>query len=373
MVSVTLQTTLTEGDAEAWRALCATHTDYASPLLGPDFARLVAGIRPDVRHWLVHEGDTLVAAMAVHLRPGGLARPAGAPFADTAGPVLAPGFVPDLPDLIRRAGLAAYRADAVADPHGVLEGPGIEEGEASWLIQPGERAPDDYLEACRAANPKRMKNFRRLMRRLDEAHGPIALVHGPPEPVALSNLLAWKSAQFRETGKLDVVSAANSARVLNATARASGPGAEGFMVALMAEGRLYAGHFGVRSGRHFHPWISAYDTSLAEYGPGVLLLKQVIEHMGDMGLDSYSLAGGHDHYKKYFALDTRPTRRVNITGAGPGGRFQAATAGLWNSIGARRETSLAGRLQRRLDHIAVCEPTTTGRIAAFVDALKNRG
>ncbi len=372
MTDITLQRELSDADAADWRALCDAHTHYSSPLLGPHFARLIASVRTDVRFLLVREGGALVLAMAVHKRPFGLARPVGAPFSDLSGPVLAQGFVPDMADILRRAGIAAYRADAVPDPWQALVSGPDGDSEPAWVISLGDRTPADYLEACRSANPKRLKNFRRLDRRLDETHGPIMVNHGPASPQTLAQLLAWKSTQFQAEGLVDVISATESRNILKAAARASGAGIEGYMVALMAEGRLYAGHFGVRNGAHFHPWISAYDPEFSESGPGVLLLFNVIKSIGEMGLESYNLAGGHDHYKKYFALDQIPVKRLNLTAPGLAGGIQAAGYRSWDLIGARNESSAAARLRRRLDHIATCERGLLQRASGLAYAVAKR-
>ena len=372
MVDVALKPELSDGDAADWQSLCDAHPDYSSPLLGPYFARLIASVRSDVRYLLVREGGALVCAMAVHKRPLGLARPVGAPFSDLSGPVLAQGFLPDMADILGRAGIAAYRAEAVPDPWQGFEAGPDGESDPAWVISPGDRTPDDYLELCRIANPKRLKNFRRLDRRLDETHGPITLSHGPASAQTLAQILAWKSTQFQAEGLVDVISATESRNIIRAAARASGDGIEGYMVALMAEDRLYAGHFGVRSGAHFHPWISAYDPKLSEFGPGVLLLLNAIKRIGEMGLESYNLAGGHDHYKKYFALDRIPLKRLHLTAPGLAGTVQSVGYRSWDIIGARNETSAAARLRRRLDHIATCERGLLKRASGLAYAVAKR-
>ena len=372
MTDITLQRELSDADAADWQALCDAHTDYSSPLLGPHFARLIASVRTDVRYLLVREGGALVLSMAVHKRPFGLARPVGAPFSDLSGPVIAQGFTPDMADILHRAGIAAYRADAVPDPWQALQAGPDSENEPAWVISLGDRTPADYLEACRSANPKRLKNFRRLDRRLDETHGPIMLNHGPASPQSLAQLLAWKSRQFRADGLVDVVTATETRRILQAVARADGDGIEGYMVALMAEGQLYAGHFGVRSGGHFHPWISAYDPALSEFGPGVLLLLNIVTRMPEMELESYNIAGGHDHYKKYFALDQIHVKRLHLTAPGLAGMVQSAGYRSWDMIGGRNDASAAARLRRRLDHIATCERGLLKRASGLVYAVAKR-
>ena len=39
---------LTDADIVAWRRLCASRPEFSSPLMGPDFARAVGAVQPDI-------------------------------------------------------------------------------------------------------------------------------------------------------------------------------------------------------------------------------------------------------------------------------------------------------------------------------------
>ena len=76
---------LTADEIAAWKALVAAEPAFGNPLLGPDFARAVGVGRSDARVTVYRDGDRVVGFLPHHRRPGGLARPLGAPLSDYHG------------------------------------------------------------------------------------------------------------------------------------------------------------------------------------------------------------------------------------------------------------------------------------------------
>jgi len=375
MGEVTIETLewreLSASDLEGWEALRATHPHGTSPLLSPAFARLVSGVRGDLRVILARQGSRVLACMAVHVRPMGFARPAGAPFDDLSGPLIAPGCGLDARDLVEGAGLNAYSAKSA-----IVTGDAPGEGAAlPYLIDVRGTDSAAYSEARRKEHAKRFKNFRRLQNKLEREKGAIEFRWGRPDLVALHELLSWKSQQFQRDGLLDITRATHSRAVLDAAAHET-PGDlaafGGFMVELRCGGDLVAGHFGIREGAHFHPWISAYRPEFAEFAPGMVLLKQVIARMEEMGLETYQLADGHGHYKKYFATPGAPTAPVSVTTPGLIGAVHGAARRGWSLLGAPDGDSVGARLARRMDHIAVCESNPVTRVRELALAVARR-
>jgi CelD/BcsL family acetyltransferase involved in cellulose biosynthesis len=366
---------LSADDRTRWRNICSQKTPPASPLVSPDFAELIARERNDVWCILAHQNAQLVAAMAVHLRPWGFARPVGAPFDDTSGPVVAQGINLNLADMLAGAKIDSYRAGAsCAAPQHCMQ---ITGGNASEThgIYLGDKSPAEYLEQQRSLYSKRFKNFRRLSRKLETERGVLEFRWGAPDPERLAMLLSWKRDQFHQTGLLDVTAAKLSAKVLRlaAAARASDTNnLSGFMTELLIDGRLITGHFGIRNATNFHPWIAAYDPVYSDYAPGMQLLHKVTEHMREMDLIYYDLAEGHDHYKKYFAAHALPVQRIEYCAGNLQGRVHAASFRSWNLIGGGRDDGPGARLRRRLDHIAACEPGLGQRMSQFGSALASR-
>src|SRR5580698_7435112 len=80
---------LTADDVAAWRALQAAELTLANPLLGVEFAQAVGAVRADARVAIFRRGGRTIGYLAHHRRPGGFARPIGAPFCDYHGLVSA--------------------------------------------------------------------------------------------------------------------------------------------------------------------------------------------------------------------------------------------------------------------------------------------
>ena len=362
---------LSEADREDWEELRRHHPHGVSPLLSPAFAEAIARVRPDVRVLLARREGSLEACLAVHVRPLGLARPIGAPFDDLAGPLTAPGSIVTAKDLVAGAGLGMYRAQNAILPVGRTD----EDGEAPYVIDVRGTDGEVYLETRRKAHAKRFKNFRRLTNKLEREVGEVRLEWGRPDPALLRQLLSWKGEQFRRDGLLDIASATHSRAILDgiaALAPADPLEIGGFMVTLHCKGELIAGHFGVRESAHFHPWISAYRPEFAEFAPGMVLLKRVIASMQAMGLETYQLASGHGHYKKYFATPAAPVAELTAIAPGFAGAVHAATRKATRLIGGDGQASAGARLMRRMDHIAACEPGPIARTRELAYAVLRR-
>ena len=363
---------LSATELEAWRELTDANLDYDSALLTPEFAGVVAGVRDDVRIIRAFDNGQLIAVLPVHLRPDGLARPLSAPFADYSGPLLARGAGLTVPDLLRIAQVSAFMAAAVPDPWNALfrkkAGNAANPAMVSHVIRCRDSSKENLMEQQRSKHAKRFKNFRRLRNQIEREAGTLRFSFGIPNQADLDTLLAYKSRQFKESGYVDLTKATQSRELLDAVAKSS----HAFMTCISVDDTLVAGHFGVRVGASFHPWIAAFNPAFAHFSPGNVLLLFVLEQMQAMGLGTYDLANGHDHYKKYFANDQRQTWAVFETGTGLRAMRHRLSHESWRIVGANAPFSIAGRLQRRMDQIAVSEFGAFSRLRAFAYAVRAR-
>jgi CelD/BcsL family acetyltransferase involved in cellulose biosynthesis len=356
---------LSDGDAADWRALCATDSAYGSPLMGPEFAQAVGEVRDDARVTIWRDGAAMAGVLAYHRRPGAFARPIGAPLADYHGPILTDGL--DFAEALQAAGLSAYRFTGLTSGRGGIEGGAAKESFAIDL----DGSADDYLEALRAASPKRFKNYRRLDHKLDREVGALRIV-ADADPEAFDRLIAWKRDQIGRTGVHDFLGAAwTGALMRNLFERREG-GFQGLMLNLYAGDRLVAGHFGARRGATYHPWIASTDPELAAWSPGQVFLGRAIAAMPDLGLSTYDLGTGHEHYKRPYAMTVRPVGEGLATAKGAAGRVAQASEQAWTLAGARGDGPL-GRLRRRLDAIATVELSLAGRTRGLAQALATGG
>jgi CelD/BcsL family acetyltransferase involved in cellulose biosynthesis len=348
-------------DTAAWSAIQRSYPAFRSPLLSPHFARAVGKVRDDARVAVVRRNGEQVAFFGFHKRPGGFGRPLGAPFSDYHGVVsiadtgLKPG------QIIALAGLKAFRHNGLIDPHGLF--PAAEDNVESFAIELTD-TPDAYLEAVRAASPKKFKNYRRLAHRLAEV-GPLT-IRADTSQDAFNDVMAWKSAQFLRTGVQDVLRPEWATELMQTLfERRTGP-MTGLLLSLYAGDTLVGGHFGVREGGVYHPWIASMSPEMAAFSPGQTFLDQAIRAMPELGLQVYDLGVGHDHYKRPFA----PT--VSAVGAGfhsaPGGTLKRAEEAAW-TLGPLGRSSAVDKVRRRLDHIATADPSMRGRVQGLLEAV----
>ena len=357
---------LSATEAAAWRAIAASHRAFSSPLMGPDFAQAVGAVRRDAQVAIFSRNGDAVGFLPFHRRPGGFARPIGAPLSDYQALIARADTPLDGADALAALDISAFRFNGLVDPHGAF-GHMVAGDKPAWVVNL-DRPADDYLEAIRAASPKRFKNYRRLASKMEREVGPVTMVGPDHSQDAFDTLLAWKRAQFHRTGGHDVLRPDWTRKLLQSLFDQRAGAFQGLMVTLYAGDRLVAGHFGVRQNGVYHPWIASADPDLAAYSPGQAFLWRAIAEMPALGLHTYDLGPSHDHYKRHYAL-TQVTVGEGLAAAPtPAGRAAGVREGMWRLAGGRRD-SMVGRLRNRLDAIAAVELSTAGRVMGVVEAF----
>lgn len=350
-------------DIDVWLQIQADQPVFANPLLGPGFALAVGRVRGDARVAVFRRDGRAVGFFAHHRRPGGFGRPIGAPFSDYQAVVAeADAFGPG-DNVVALAGLKAFRHNGLIDPHGLF--PTVERIHEAFSIELDGPA-EAYLEALRAASAKRFKNYRRLRNRLAEV-GPLSL-RANGDIADLNTLLRWKSEQFVRTGTQDVLRPAWVMALMHDLFGADEALMTGLMLTLHAGDRLVGGHFGVRQGDIYHPWIASMDPDLAACSPGNALLDQAIRAMPGLGLRVYDLGVGHDHYKRPYISTVKGVSSGLQSAPGGAGALSRAGDRAWR-VGALGRSGAVDKVRRRLDHIAATDPSLRGRMHGLVEAV----
>ncbi len=358
--------TLSDADALDWRRLCAAEAAFSSPLLGPDFARLVGEVREDARVAVFRQDGRAMGFLPFHKRPNGFARPIGSAFSDYHALIAAADAPIDGPEALAAAHIGAFAFTGLIDPLGAF--PRARPSGMSGHVIALQGTAEAHQEALKAANPKRHKNWRRLQNKLEREFGELQITPLDTDQEAFDLLLAWKRDQFRRTGSHDVLRA-GWARALFQTAfeRHDGP-LRGVMTTLRAGGRLVAGHFGLAGDETCHVWISAMDPACAGCGPGQVLMLQAPETLEALGLKVYDLGPGYAHYKAPFATGEVAIAEGLTMADGPAGLAARSLDSAWSLAGDGR-INVVCRLRRRLDHIAAAELSVSGRVRGVIEAL----
>lgn len=361
---------LSAEDVALWRSLAAAQGGFGNPLLGPDFAQAIGKVREDARVAVIRRAGEALGFLPYHRRPGGLARPIGSPLSDYHGLVSRPDAGLDLAQVLRAADVSVFRYTGLIDPHGVFPA-SPETDRTAYVIDLRDATAEAYLEAIRAESPKKIKNYRRLDHKLDREVGPVRLVAGDVSREAFNLLIDWKRDQLARTGGHDFLRA-DWTRELMADLFSTRDGDfRGLMINLYAGDTLVGGHFGVRQGDVYHPWIASTSPEHAAWSPGQIFFLRAIAAMPGLGLTRYDLGPGHDHYKRSYGLNTVMIGEGAVTASSVGGRVAHSMESVWSLAGAHGAGPV-GQLRRRMDAIASSELTMAGRVRGFVEAVASR-
>ncbi len=365
---------LTPAEAAAWTRLHG-QSRLKSPLTSLDFARLASEALEDVEVVVASLDGEPGFFLPYHRRSNRFARPVGGAFSDLHGPIATPALAMMGAEILRRAGLSGFRFHGLEDPAGAFNAGVISEDMSYSIVLKDDAAA--YLAQRRAEHSKQIKNYVRLEAKLEREAGDLELIADDTSHANFQDLLGWKHRQLAETGLFNYLEAPRVRTFLErARQRCETNGLQGLMLTLTLGGKPIAGHFGVRLGEVYHPWIAAYDPVYARYSPGLILIRRAIEAMPNLGLATYELGAGHSQYKKVYAAQVTSIGAGVVFGGGFSGAVERAGEAMAQSLERfpeKRISSAVQRMRRRADVIASAEQRKLHRVGAFADALLRRG
>ncbi|MFF8943834.1 GNAT family N-acetyltransferase [Streptomyces sp. NPDC014864] len=302
---------LSAADRAAWTAMQSKahlhgSEGLANPFLSPEFALAVGRCRRGVRIAVVREGGEPAAFFPFQRSAAGVGRAVGIGVSDCQGLVHRPGFTWDPRDLLRACGLAVWEFD-----HLVAGQEPFEAGASGTFPSPVvdvDQGYDTYLRELRARSPKFTRTTLAKERRLGRDAGPVTYVHDERDPAALRTLMAWKSAQYRRTGRSDRFAHEWINRLATRLFHTRSDPFAGILSVLYADGRPVAAHFGLRTERVLACWFPAYDPAYAKYSPGLVLHLRMAEAAAADGIAHLDLGRGQKAYK-----DSLKTRELLVS------------------------------------------------------------
>lgn len=96
--------------------------------------------------------------------------------------------------------------------------------------------------------------------------------------------------------------------------------------ALTLDGHLIAGSLQCVYGNRMYYLVTAFDQEFAEFAPGKLLVRRLIEYSFDEHLGVFDFCLGDESYKYFWTRDVEPLS--SFVSSGPAGRLLATAAGL---------------------------------------------
>ena len=352
-----------------WNAWAAPGGRLVSPYLRFEFTAAIARVREDVRIAILEANGETAGFFPYHAPRDGVIRPVGAPMSDYQGVIARPGARIDLPDVVRAAGGSAIVFD---NWHGPLGGPAkARRGREGSAVVDLSTGADAYFAGRRAAHKDHFRKMARRQRAAGRDIGPVRVSLDDPDGRAFARLDAWKQAQYRETGKLNVFGIDWVRDALEALRQPDGADFGGLTASLWFGDRLAAVEFGLKAGGVYHSWFPAYDPDLARYSPGLLLLHGLFEQAHTHGIERVDLGRGGHHYKKYYASYEVPLDQGRVLVPG----MAAAAIRSWELAEHAAQmmpdtvAEMPVRLRRRWAQVSAFQPRLAPRLASFAGSF----
>ena len=294
---MTLPGELGEPELATWRDFQRQTPALDNPFMAPEYVRAVARTRSATRVAVLEDGNTIVGFFPFERRSLGYGTPIAPSLTECQGVVHAPGRLDwDPRQLLRGCGLALWEFDCLVEgqppfaPYRLFGVPSP--------VMDLRRGFDAYLDERRRAS-SRIRDLPRRRRRLEREVGPVRFEFDVPDLAALHGLMAWKSAQYRRTGRADRFAQPWIVELLEALLETRAPGCTGRLSILHAGDQVVAAHFGLSSSQVIPTWFPTYDVRFRPYSPGLLLHLEMARAASAAGICSIDMGRGAKDYKEW--------------------------------------------------------------------------
>lgn len=294
---------LSEEQVNLWRGYQYEHANplLLSPFFCPEYTRAVAAVRPRVQVAVLSVGGEPAGFFPFDRSRWNTARPVGLRLSDFSGPVVRKGVEWDAEELVRRCGLTGWGfrdVDASLAPLRPYQKVRIESAYIDL-----RRGFEHYQQERRATGSALVAEVMRKSRKMQREVGPLRLELRTTDTRSLTALIAWKSAQRRESGTINVLCLDWVVALLRRISSTQTEEFSGMLSALYAGDELAAVHLGMRSRRVLHYWLPAFNPRLQKYSPGSVFLMELARAAADLGVERIDLGHGKEPYKLRFKSD----------------------------------------------------------------------
>ena len=275
--------------------------DLRSPFFTPEFCRIVAEVRNDVRIGVISQAGAPVGFFPFHRQRFGRLAPLAGQISDYHG------IIGTVGGQGPAALLAALKAQAFDFNH-------VPGSQAVFCSQAFLRVASPLIDLSRGFESWRqvkrtqgsaIKNAERKARKLGREVGPLRFEANATDPAVWNALLKWKRDALNAIGVDFILDQPWAGDVIERVRAADAPGFGGMTSALWAGDDLAAVTFSVRSDRTIHNWFPTYNPALERYSPGLTLLVETLRHAAEAGFTEVDLGRGDERYKREFANGAR--------------------------------------------------------------------
>jgi CelD/BcsL family acetyltransferase involved in cellulose biosynthesis len=281
---------------DTWRAIQAKSAALASPYFCPEFTRLVASVRDDVRVVVIEDGVRAIGFFPHQRSFLGMGKPVAGALSDYHGVIAEPGSGWSIEGLMRAAKLSVWAFDHLVGETHKFE-PGVTGCAASPQIDLAA-GYQRYTQARRDAGSDYIRKAEGLARKLGREVGDLRFTLHEAETEAMEKLIRWKRGQYRQTGITDTFSVGWTGELLNRIAHTQTAEFAGMCSVLRAGDQIIAVHVGMRSCSVLHYWFPAYDPEFSKFSVGIILLLRIAEAITGAGVRTIDLGKGDEQYKR---------------------------------------------------------------------------
>ena len=281
---------------ERWRTIQRAEPLFASPYFCPEFTQCVGAVRDDARVVVIENDGRVVGFFPFQTGALRTGRPIGGPLSDFHGVIATPDSAWSPNDLLRAAKLPVWAFD-----HQVGSGRKFEPHVRTRVASPEidlSAGYGAYVQGRRDAGSDYIPKTEGLARKLARDLGPVKFSLNENTPEAVRTLLEWKSQQYLEAGTTDAFGVVWTRALLERVLASQGAEFAGLCSLLKVDGRIVAGHIGMRSASVFHYWFPTYDPAYAKFSTGIILLLRMAEALAPDGIRKIDLGKGESLYKQ---------------------------------------------------------------------------
>jgi CelD/BcsL family acetyltransferase involved in cellulose biosynthesis len=342
---------LGEAEQAAWMKIRAASSRHDSPYCEIRYVMAAGAAAPDAMIAVLRRKGRIIGFFPAQKR-GAALLPLGAPMTDFHGPMIAPGEMVDLREVLDALGARSYRfSGLVGDP-----APGFRAlHEHRTMVADLSCGFDAWLAFRQERHPRYFKSRRRNQRALEREVGPLEFRWSRHEPELLDYVIELKRAQLHRTRQHDIFACGWTEQLLRALAEESAPDFGLGFATLRAGGKLVSAEIGLLSGGVYHLWQPVYDPAYAKYGPGNLMTLKTLEALAAEGVMRIDFGRDDAEYKSYLA-DPAEIVLEGVVNAGDAPLARLAD----RALAAGPLESLRLRARRRFHIITACE---TSRMA----------
>lgn len=362
--------TFSEIDDGLWASLVELRnrdSSYDNPMYEPEFIRILADLRPDIRVLVGFDGADPIVYFPIQKHAGHWARPAAGPFSDWHSPI---GDSSKFSELLTRAQIAGVTVHGLkpdgCDP--VQSGLQRECSHVTYI----QESFDAYLDIQKRLYPKHFKKMRRLKRNLENNIGVADFCYDDRSDDVFEWLLNIKREQYLRTNRHDVLRAEWAQDFVARVHALKASRFSTVMSTLRVDGKLIAAELNMQSDTVLHGWLTGFDRRYAVYSPGLMLAERVIEAMAKQGIKTYDAGPGLGHYKKYYSNFSLPLDTGVVKGQA--GLHPARLMGAaWRQLEGLPLGILSQvmqKIRRRMDQVLQAELTFSARLAGLLRAIR---